>query len=109
MSVWSNIGNRLNNVRKNIKAPKLGERLPRLPLPRPNDKGGEKAGRKKYEYHEPEASVLLNQRAVWNRLKGGEKPEDALGASASVLKVHHVPCISVIVTTYEPFGILNRP
>ena len=56
----------------------------------------------KYEYHEPEASVLLNQKAVWDRLKGGEKPQDALGASVSMLKVHHVPVISVIVATYEP-------
>ncbi len=102
MSIWSNIGNRLNSVRSNIKVPKLGERLPKLSLPRVNDVSGERAGRKKYEYQEPEASVLLNQRATWNRLKGGEKPEEALGASASVLKVHHVPCISVIVTTYEP-------
>ena len=102
MSIWSNIGNRLNSVRSNIKVPKLGERLPKLSLPRVNDMSGERTGRKKYEYQEPEASVLLNQRATWNRLKGGEKPEEALGASASVLKVHHVPCISVIVTTYEP-------
>lgn len=102
MSIWSDIGKGLNNVKQGIKLPKPGVNLSKLPLSRSNDKAKEKAARHKYEYKEPEASVLLNQRAVWNRLKGGEKPEEALEASSSVLKVHHVPCISVIVTTYEP-------
>ena len=102
MSVWSEFSKRINSVRQNIKKPDLSG-LPQVIGPRRQSE--KKAGsrvRKKYEYREPEASVLLNQRAVWDRLKGGEKPEEALGASVSVLKVHHVPKISVIVATYEP-------
>ena len=102
MSVWNEVGKKLNSVRSKIRLPKGGEKASKRLALRANDKKQEKNPRQKYEYHEPEASVLLNQRAVWDRLKGGEKPEDALGASASVLKVHHVPIISVIVTTYEP-------
>lgn len=102
MSVWNEFGKRINSVRSKLRPPGGGEKAPKRFALRVGDKKQEKAPRHKYEYHEPEAAVLLNQRAVWDRLKGGEKPEDALGASASVLKVHHVPLISVIVTTYEP-------
>lgn len=102
MSVWSEFGKKLNNARSKIRLSKGSEDSPKRFALRTNDKKQEKTPRQKYVYQEPEASVLLNQRAVWDRIKGGEKPEDALGASASVLKVHHVPLISVIVTTYEP-------
>lgn len=102
MSIWSDLGKKLNSVRTNIRPTKAGEKARNLVPLRNRDKKQEKTPRPRYEYHEPEASVLLNQRAVWDRLKGGERPEDALGASVSVLKVHHVPFISVIVTTYEP-------
>ena len=102
MSVWSEFGKKLNSARSKIRLPKRSEDAPKRFALRTNDNKQEKAPRQKYVYQEPEASVLLNQRAVWDRIKGGEKPEDALGASASVLKVHHVPLISVIVTTYEP-------
>ncbi len=102
MSVWSEFGKIINSARSKIRLPKGSEDSPKRFALRANDKKQEKTPRQKYVYQEPEASVLLNQRAVWDRIKGGEKPEDALGASASVLKVHHVPLISVIVTTYEP-------
>ena len=102
MSIWSEIGKRLGSARQNIKPPKISGPLRVINARRKGEKKQEKPGRQKYEYCEPEASVLLNQRAVWDRLKGGEKPEEALGASASVLKVHHIPSFSVIVTTYEP-------
>ena len=102
VSVWSEFGKRINSARSKIRLPKGSEDSPKRFALRTNDKKQEKTPRQKYVYQEPEASVLLNQRAVWDRIKGGEKPEDALGASASVLKVHHVPLISVIVTTYEP-------
>ena len=102
MSVWSEFGKKLNSVRPKIRLPKGSEDSPKRFALRANDKKQEKTTRQKYVYQEPEPAVLLNQRAVWDRIKGGEKPEDALGASASVLKVHHVPLISVIVTTYEP-------
>ena len=102
MSVWSEFSKRIGSVRQNIKRPDLSG-LPQVIGPRrQSEKKPGRRARKKYEYHEPEASVLLNQRAVWDRLKGGEKPEEALAASVSVLKVHHVPKISVIVATYEP-------
>ena len=102
VSVWSEFGKIINSARSKIRLPKGSEDSPKRFALRANDKKQEKTPRQKYVYQEPEASVLLNQRAVWDRIKGGEKPEDALGASASVLKVHHVPLISVIVTTYEP-------
>lgn len=102
VSVWSEFGKRINSARSKIRLPKGSEDSPKRFALRTNDMKQEKTPRQKYVYQEPEASVLLNQRAVWDRIKGGEKPEDALGASASVLKVHHVPLISVIVTTYEP-------
>ena len=102
VSVWSEFGKKINSARSKIRLPKGSEDSPKRFALRANDKKQEKTPRQKYVYQEPEASVLLNQRAVWDRIKGGEKPEDALGASASVLKVHHVPLISVIVTTYEP-------
>ena len=100
MSIWNDVGKKLNSVRSRIRPPKVKQ----VTALRAGDKNKKQkqTARQKYEYHEPEASVLLNQRAVWDRLKGGEKPEEALGASVSVLKVHHVPTISVIVTTYEP-------
>ena len=102
MSVWSEFSKRISTVRQNIKPPDLSS-LPQVIGPRrQTEKKAGRRARQKYEYHEPEASVLLNQRAVWDRLKGGEKPEEALEASVSVLKVHHVPKISVIVATYEP-------
>ena len=127
MSVWNEFGKRINRVRSKLRPPSVGEKASdgkssngktsngkasnekasgekdsrRFAL-RVGNRNQERAPRHKYEYHEPEPAVLLNQRAVWDRLKGGEKPEDALEASASVLKVHHVPVISVIVTTYEP-------
>lgn len=110
MSIWSEFGKRINSVRQNRKLPKISGPLRAIASRRQGEKKQEekkqdekkKTGRKKYEYHQPEASVLLNQRAVWDRLKGGEKPEEALGSALSVLKVHHIPKISVIVTTYEP-------
>lgn len=61
------------------------------------------AGRKqRYSYTDPEPSVLLNQRAVWERLEKGETPAEALGSAFSVLKTDRVPKFSVIVTAYEP-------
>ena len=106
MSIWKDLGQKLNNVRPRFRPPKVNGKVKQVTSLRTKDKDKVKkpgrSAREKYEYHEPEASVLLNQRAVWDRLKGGEKPEEALGASVSVLKVHHVPTISVIVTTYEP-------
>ena len=110
MSIWKDLGQKLNNVRPRFRPPKVNGKVKQVTSLRTRDKDNDKNKEKKqgrnartrYEYHEPEASVLLNQRAVWDRLKGGEKPEEALGASVSVLKVHHVPTISVIVTTYEP-------
>ena len=105
VSVWSEFGKKINSARSKIRLPKGSEDSPKRFALRANDKKQEKTPRQKYVYQEPEASVLLNQRAVWDRIKGGEKPEDALGASASVLKVHHVPLISVIVTTYEYYSV----
>ena len=110
MSIWKDLGQKLNSARSRIRPPRINEKVKQVTSLRTRDKDKDKNKEKKqgrnartrYEYHEPEASVLLNQRAVWDRLKGGEKPEDALSASVSVLKVHHVPIISVIVATYEP-------
>ena len=102
MSVWSEFSKRVNTIRQNIKPPNFSVPARVIGARRQSAKKTSGRGRQKYEYREPEASVLLNQRAVWDRLKGGEKPEEALEASASVLKVHHVPKISVIVATYEP-------
>ena len=91
----------MSAVRQNMKVPDFSPAIRKLPRPK-GSAANEKKRRRKYEYVEPEASVLLNQRAVWDRLKGGEKPEEALKSSASALKVRHVPGISVIVATYEP-------
>ena len=102
MPIWKDLGKRLNTVRSQLRLPKAAGRLKKFPAVSSGSKSLEKPGRQRYEYVEPEASALLNQRAVWDRLKGGEKPEEALGASVSVLKVHHVPLISVVVATYEP-------
>ena len=102
MSIWNEFSNKLGNVRSRIRSAREKGRAAKTALPKVSDKRQDKVPRQKYEYHEPEASVLLNQKAVWDRLKGGEKPQDALGASVSMLKVHHVPVISVIVATYEP-------
>ena len=102
MSIWNEFGNKLGNVRSRIRSAREKGRAAKTDLPKVSDKRQDKVPRQTYEYHEPEASVLLNQKAVWDRLKGGEKPQDALGASVSMLKVHHVPVISVIVATYEP-------
>ena len=101
MSIWKDLGRRVGNIRQNIKAPELPQTVKRLPLPRAAAKSLQPR-KKKYEYIEPEPSVLLNQKAVWDRIKGGESPEEALEASVSVLKVRHAPRISVIVATYEP-------
>ena len=79
MSIWSEFGKRLGSARQNIKPPKISGPLRVINVRRKGEKKAEKPGRKKYEYCEPEASVLLNQRAVGDRLKGGEKPEEALG------------------------------
>ena len=101
MPIWNDLGKRLSAVRQNMKVPDFSPAIRKLPRPK-GSAANEKKRRRKYEYVEPEASVLLNQRAVWDRLKGGEKPEEALKSSASALKVRHVPGISVIVATYEP-------
>ena len=104
MSIWKDIGQKINSARSAIRPPGIPGKLKQVTALRPKEKEKKSTRntRARYEYREPEPSVLLNQRAVWDRLKGGEKPEEALGASVSVLKVHHVPIISVIVTTYEP-------
>ena len=110
MSVWSEFSKRIGagistgigSIRQNRKLPDFSAPARVIGARREQAKKKEARGRQKYAYKEPEASVLLNQRAVWDRLKGGEKPEEALEASASVLKIHHVPKISVIVATYEP-------
>ena len=110
MSVWSEFSKRIGagistgigSIRQNRKLPDFSAPARVIGARREPAKKKEARGRQKYAYKEPEASVLLNQRAVWDRLKGGEKPEEALEASASVLKIHHVPKISVIVATYEP-------
>ena len=102
MPIWKELGKRLSSVRTGLARPKLKERGKKAAEFRNGDRANDRTARQRYEYREPEASVILNQRAVWDRLKGGEKPEEALGASVSVLKTHHVPRFSVIVTTYEP-------
>ena len=110
MSVWSEFSKRIGaGISSGIGAIRQNRKLPDFSAParvigarREPPRKKEGRVRQKYVYREPEASVLLNQRAVWDRLKGGERPEEALEASASVLKVHHVPKISVIVATYEP-------
>ena len=104
MSIWKDIGQKINSARSAIRPPGIPGKLKQVTALRPKEKEKKNTRntRARYEYREPEPSVLLNQRAVWDRLKGGEKPEEALGAAVSVLKVHHVPIISVIVTTYEP-------
>ena len=81
VSVWSEFGKKINSARSKIRLPKGSEDSPKRFALRANDKKQEKTPRQKYVYQEPEASVLLNQRAVWDRIKG---------------------LISVIVTTYEP-------
>ncbi|MBQ9027249.1 MAG: glycosyltransferase [Lachnospiraceae bacterium] len=101
MSIWKDLGRRVGDIRQNMKSPELPAAVKKLPLPRAAVKGLPPR-KKKYEYIEPEPSVLLNQRAVWDRIKGGESPEEALEASVSVLKMRHAPRISVIVATYEP-------
>lgn len=73
----------------------------RLPIPRALA-GRSNPKKKKYTYIEPEPAVLLNQKAIWERLSKGEPPAEALGTAFSVLRTNHVPKFSVIVTTYEP-------
>ena len=85
-------------------AKKAGARGLKLPIPLRNRGDAQKKAkvRTKYTYREPEPAVLLNQKAIWERLQDGEKPADALGMAFSVLKTNHIPKFSVIVTTYEP-------
>ena len=76
MSIWKDLGQKLNNVRPRFRPPKVNGKVKQVTSLRTKDKDKIKkpgrSAREKYEYHEPEASVLLNQRAVWDRLKGGE-------------------------------------
>ncbi|MDO5456200.1 MAG: glycosyltransferase [Eubacteriales bacterium] len=77
-------------------------RVSLLPVPKALANRPRRTARKRYTYVEPEPAVLLNQKAVWERLSKGEPPAEALGAAFTGLKTNHVPKFSVIVTTYEP-------
>lgn len=100
MSVWSKLGKGLRSLVPFGRKPAADTRTVQVVNQRSARSG---SGRKqKYNYVEPEPSVLLNQRAVWERLEKGEPPAEALGAAFSVLKTDHVPGFSVIITAYEP-------
>ena len=61
MSIWNEFGNKLGNVRSRIRSAREKGRAAKTALPKVSDKRQDKVPRQKYEYHEPEASVLLNQ------------------------------------------------